>query len=221
MKLIVGLGNPGGEYERTRHNVGFRIVERLARDTDARPFDLRGSSAVTMTEMAGEAVLLVKPLTYMNRSGDALAAILDELEDEPDLSALMIVTDDVALPAGRVRFRAGGSCGGHNGLASIEAVLASRDYPRLRVGVGPEDDEAVAGEALADYVLGAFTPGEEDTLEEVIPAMSGALVRWVDEGLEACQQAYNGMRYGAAARQQADTERPDAKAADGETETEE
>ncbi|MBN2711731.1 MAG: aminoacyl-tRNA hydrolase, partial [Planctomycetes bacterium] len=153
MKLVVGLGNPGKKYEETRHNIGFRVVDRIASEFSFPPYRNSWQALAAEKEVDSEKVLLLKPVTFMNLSGEALTWCLDSLEQEPELSDILVVTDDVALPLGRIRIRAGGSCGGHNGLASIEHSLASADYPRLRVGVGPSGEEnavQVDGEELVD-----------------------------------------------------------------------
>lgn len=196
VRVILGLGNPGPEYENTRHNVGFRVLEALAKALGAPP--ARRASESWIQEAKGAkgadgAVLLARPLTYMNRSGDALEAILDGLEPEPGPADLLVVTDDVALPLGRMRLRTGGSAGGHNGLASIETALADSAYPRLRVGVG--GGEPVPGAGLVDFVLGPFTAEEERVLAGVLPAAVDACRLWLSQGPAAAQERYNGWRY--------------------------
>jgi PTH1 family peptidyl-tRNA hydrolase len=135
--------------------------------------------------------MLVKPQTYMNLSGESVLEMLEDLEEEPGLEDLLVVTDDAALPLGSMRFRPRGSCGGHNGLASIEQSLASDGYPRLRIGVGP----ATEGIPLKEFVLGGFSEREEDMLSSVIPTAAKAVRLWVEEGIEACQREYNGWRF--------------------------
>lgn len=196
MDLICGLGNPGAQYAATRHNVGFRVLEQFAEEYRGTAWQAGGEAATARVSMAGTDLVLLKPLTYMNRSGEALGWVLERMEPEPTLERVLIVTDDVALPLGRMRLRKSGSCGGHNGLASIEATLATREYPRLRIGVGPAGGHTVEGEVLVDYVLGAFTDAEEAVLKTVIPAAAEALAQWVTDGLEACQQAVNGRWFG-------------------------
>lgn len=189
MKIVVGLGNPGAEYAPTRHNVGFRVVDGLARRLQARLVADAGDGEVAEAVLEGESVLLLKPATYMNRSGEALGALLDGLPEELPIEEVLVVTDDVHLPLGRMRARPGGSCGGHNGLASIEAALATAEYPRLRVGVGPEP-----ADGRIEFVLGRFTRGEEAVLEEVIPAAVEAAVTWMRDGMDACRNRFNGWR---------------------------
>jgi PTH1 family peptidyl-tRNA hydrolase len=143
----------------------------------------------------------------MNRSGEAVAALLDSMREEPPPENLLVVTDDVHLSVGRMRFRRRGGSGGHNGLASVEAALGGPGYPRLRLGVG-----AAAGPALIDHVLGPFSPAEEAILAETIPVAAEAVGAWWARGLEACQNRYNGWVAPGAARAERDdqTEPPAA-----------
>jgi PTH1 family peptidyl-tRNA hydrolase len=180
MKVIVGLGNPGKEYERTRHNVGWWVVDHLA---DVWHFDSwrkDGDARVANGIVNGVKVRLVKPLTYMNLSGSVLRPYLRR----PFWSAatdLMIVVDDVALPLGKYRFRAKGSSGGHNGLKSIEGTIKSQEYARLRIGIGP-DDPSRRGD-LADYVLDTVGKREEATIRELFPIFTEALELWLKDGI--------------------------------------
>ncbi|UCC75079.1 MAG: aminoacyl-tRNA hydrolase [Gemmatimonadota bacterium] len=188
MKTVVGLGNPGARYDATRHNVGWWLVDLLKRRWSATPFqeeDLWLRSTTKLSEV-GE-VWLIKPLTYMNRSGMALRALLEyaPLDLERDL---LVVVDDVALEPGRPRFRARGSAGNHNGLQSIEDVLGTQEYARLRIGVG-----APAGGAdLADWVLSEFDdPDDEDAVLGVLPRLVEGVEVWAREGIEAAMNRYN------------------------------
>ncbi len=190
MKVIVGLGNPGEAYRDTRHNAGFRVLDRFAEDLSAGVFAPGHKGVFSRVALAGHDVLLLKPRTFMNNSGDAVTSLLDAgvVNEEECQDALLVVTDDVALPLGRLRLRALGSSGGHNGLASVEQSLASSAYPRLRIGVGPGPEE----EDLAAFVLSAFEEEEEEILTSVIPTAAKLLSDWVVHGLEVCQQKYNG-----------------------------
>lgn len=186
MKIVSGLGNPGPEYDATRHNVGWWLVDRLSSEWGLGPFRRSGPALVASGSVGGEAVLLLKPLTYMNRSGAALAPIRDE--PDVDLSQdLLVVVDDVALEVGRVRFRPSGSSGGHNGLKSVEAALGTREYARLRIGVGsaPPDVD------LADWVLSEFAPEEEDAVLALFPELTEAVEVWMLEGIEAAMSRHN------------------------------
>jgi PTH1 family peptidyl-tRNA hydrolase len=189
MKVIVGLGNPGKEYERTRHNVGWWVVDHLA---DVWRFDgwrKDGEARVANGMVANTKVRLIKPLTYMNLSG----AVLRPYMRRPFWAAakdLIVVVDEVALPLGRYRFRAKGSAGGHNGLKSIEGAVASQEYPRLRIGIAPEDP-ARRGE-LKDYVLDEFGKQEAAVIRELMPTFAEALELWVRDGIVPVMNRFTG-----------------------------
>jgi PTH1 family peptidyl-tRNA hydrolase len=190
MKVIVGLGNPGKDYERTRHNVGWWVVDHLA---DVWRFDgwkKDGEARVTTGTVGTAKVRLVKPLTYMNLSGAVLRPYLRRPFWAP-ATDLMIVVDEVQLPIGRYRFRAKGSAGGHNGLKSIEAVVKSQDYSRLRVGVGPGDDRERRG-SLSDYVLDDFGKHDAEVVRELMPTITEALALWVRSGIGPVMNAFTG-----------------------------
>ncbi len=178
MKVVCGLGNPGPEYESTRHNVGWWVLDRLLQDWKLDGFRRRGAGLVAEGRVGEQSVLLLKPLTFMNRSGVALLPLLDEPEFNPTTD-LLVVVDDTALPVGRVRFRPKGSAGGHNGLKSIEAVLRSREYARLRLGVG----EKQPGQDLADHVLSDFEPDEEAMVVEQLPRAADGVRAWIEHGI--------------------------------------
>lgn len=188
MKVIVGLGNPGKEYENTRHNVGWWVVDHLA---DVWRFDgwkRDGDARVSNGTVNGVKVRLVKPQTYMNLSG----AVLRPYLRRPFWSAatdLMVVVDEVQLPVGRYRFRAKGSAGGHNGLKSIEGTLKSQEYSRLRIGVGPEHER---NGTLADFVLGDFGKRESETIRELLPPLTNALALWLKDGIGPTMNQFPG-----------------------------
>lgn len=186
MKVICGLGNPGSEYDDTRHNVGWWAVDRLSVAWGLGSFRKEGRVALASGRVGEHAVRLLKPLTYMNRSGAALAP-LRELEDFDAGRDLLVVVDDVALDVGRARLRASGSAGGHNGLKSVESILGTREYPRLRVGVGP----APAGSDLAEFVLSPFPPEDEDRIMEILSELPAAVRKWMDDGVEAAMTGFN------------------------------
>src|SRR5687767_3962759 len=156
MKVLVGLGNPGAEYHWTRHNVGWWLLDQLQQEWRFDKFRRDGNAVAAEGRFEDQDVLLIKPMTYMNRSGAAVGRLLGQPEFNVAEDMLVIV-DDVALPVGRARIRARGSAGGHNGLKSIEATLRTQDYPRLRIGVG----EVPSGIDMADWVLGGFEEDEE------------------------------------------------------------
>ena len=187
MKLIVGLGNPGREYRETRHNVGFMVVEEIARR-----YALSWSQApsqvpdVFVAKRYGpDPMLLAKPLTYMNLSGDAVAGLARYYDVPAD--ALLVVVDDAALPFGRLRARARGSAGGHNGLKSVIERLGTTDFSRLRLGVGRGDDRR----DLADHVLSTFERRERAELESFITRAADAAEMFVAEGIGKVMNTYN------------------------------
>lgn len=187
MKLIVGLGNPGSEYAQTRHNAGFMVLTRLAqrhRLTD-HPVRARFRSAMLEGPIAGDKCVLLQPQTFMNRSGAAVqeAVAFYKL----DLADLLIVVDDVALPTGRIRLRASGSAGGHNGLGDIERALGAIDYPRLRIGIDAPPPRIIQ----ADYVLGRFSPDQLERLEPALEAACDAVECWITHGIERTMTRFN------------------------------
>ena len=186
MKLICGLGNPGTEYAGTRHNVGWWAVEHAQRAWNLPGFRRVGSVRRTESGGAGEPIVLLEPLTYMNRSGSVLAPLRD-LEGFDVARDLLVVVDDAALPVGRLRMRASGSPGGHNGLKSVETVLRTPDYARLRIGVGlvPTDVD------LADWVLSEFEEDEERQVRALLPEVTDAMRVWVEHGVEAAANRLN------------------------------
>ncbi|MBX3148142.1 MAG: aminoacyl-tRNA hydrolase [Gemmatimonadales bacterium] len=187
MRTIVGLGNPGAEYEGTRHNAGFILVDHLAARWGFPSFRRDGPARSTRGTVDGVAVQLLKPQTYMNRSGAALA----ELKGSPEFDHardLLIVVDETALPIGRFRLRAKGSAGGHNGLKSIEGALRSQEYARLRIGVGPVPP---GYDDLADYVLDGFTRDEADVLRSLLDPMADAVECWIADGIELAMTRHN------------------------------
>jgi PTH1 family peptidyl-tRNA hydrolase len=188
MKVIVGLGNPGKEYEHTRHNVGWWVVDHLA---DVWRFDgwrKDGDARVTSGTANGTKVRLVKPQTYMNLSGAVLRPYLRRPFWSP-ATDLMIVSDEVQLPVGRFRFRARGSAGGHNGLKSIESALKSQDYPRLRIGVGSEHERQ---SSLSDFVLGDFGKRDSEAVRQLLPTLTDALALWLKDGITPVMNRFPG-----------------------------
>ncbi|HTL04587.1 MAG TPA: aminoacyl-tRNA hydrolase [Gemmatimonadales bacterium] len=187
MRAILGLGNPGPEYEDTRHNAGFLLADRLAQRWRAGPFRRQGPSRVAAGERAGTPFQIIKPQTYMNRSGAALA-LLRALPEFDPASDLLVLVDEVALDLGRFRLRGAGSAGGHNGLRSIEGALLRQDYARLRIGVGPRPMDY---DDLADYVLDRFTSEERARLDELLDTMCQAVECWLEEGIERAMNRFN------------------------------
>jgi PTH1 family peptidyl-tRNA hydrolase len=187
MKLIVGLGNPGREYRETRHNVGFMVVDEIARrhqlQWSAAPSQV--PDAFVAKRFGGQPVLLAKPLTFMNRSGDVVAALSRYYDVVP--GDLLVVVDEVALPFTRLRARPSGSAGGHNGLKSVIERLGTMEFPRLRLGVGRGD----ARRDLADHVLSTFERGERAELESFIARAADAAEMFAAEGILKVMNAYN------------------------------
>lgn len=176
--LIVGLGNIGKEYENTRHNVGFRILDQIAEKNAAsfqKKRDLKGE--ISRFHDVSKVVTLLKPSTYMNLSGESLRKVLDFYKIGRE--SLLIITDDVDLPIGQLRLRSSGSSGGHNGLKSVETHLGTKDYYRLKIGVGRQP-----GVSLADFVLGNFTQEEQNSLKEVFEIASEVVKSFVKGGYQ-------------------------------------
>ena len=186
MKVVVGLGNPGPEHDAARHNVGWWVVDRLAYDWGFDLFRREGRAFVTEGTVGETQVRLMKPTTYMNRSGLSLRP-LRTLESFDAAEDLLIVLDDASLDVGRVRFRPEGGSGGHNGLRSISGALQSNDYARLRVGVGLKPD----GVDLADWVLSQMPEDDEDVVVGLLPELTGAVEVWINEGSEAAMNRFN------------------------------
>ena len=185
MRLIVGLGNPGSQYRGTRHNVGFEVVDVLARRLDLQ-FESAPADAVLARERGpGARVMLAKPLTYMNRSGGAVQALRHYFRIEPE--GLLVVADDVNLPLGRLRGRRRGSDGGHNGFASIIAALGTAEFARLRVGVGRGD----ARRSLTSHVLARFDAAEREEVEAALERAADAAETFVEDGIDRMMNRFN------------------------------
>lgn len=193
MKLLLGLGNPGRSYENTRHNVGWMVLDHLADVWRLEGWRRDGDARVTDATFAGSRVRLVKPQTYMNLSGAVLRPWLRR-ENWDARSDLLVIVDEAALPLGRFRLRASGSSGGHNGLKSIEGALDSREYPRLRVGIGPSDEERERLGDLADFVLDPFTRAERGVITELLPVLRQVVEAWIRDGVLAAMNSYNRKR---------------------------
>ena len=180
IRLVAGLGNPGREYQRTRHNVGFMVLDRLAADAQL-PWDY---SEKWGAAWAKTNVILIKPATYMNRSGQPLAAIANFYKITA--SEIMVVLDDFALPLGRLRLRAQGSSGGHNGLESVFEHFGTEEIARLRIGIG-----AAPSAGAVDYVLGRFFEEEKPILDAAIRRAADAVNCVIDKGLDAAMNVFN------------------------------
>ncbi|HXG12385.1 MAG TPA: aminoacyl-tRNA hydrolase [Gemmataceae bacterium] len=187
MKVVVGLGNPGRRYAGTRHNVGFAVIDALAQSPQAGRFQERFHAEVAELLDEPHKVLLVKPQTFMNLSGRCVRELVDFYQ--LPLEDLLVVCDDINLPLGRLRVRARGSHGGHNGLRDIQTHLGTTEYARLRIGVGaPEEGDAV------DHVLGRFRPSEQPVIDEAIRLATQAVTVWLHQGIEACMNQFNARK---------------------------
>ena len=186
-KVVVGLGNPGPNYDATRHNVGWWVVDRLAADWGDGTFSETGPLLSTVARVGGHEVLLAKPLTYMNRSGLAVRSILEAHPTLDPAEDLLVVVDDATREVGGVRFRPEGGSGGHRGLRSISDVLEGDGYPRLRVGVG----QAPKGADLAQWVLSPMPSEDEAVVVDLLPWISEAVHIWVEEGTQAAMNRFN------------------------------
>jgi len=186
VKIVIGLGNPGARYRDTRHNIGFMVLDRLAGCLDAAFSQEKYGGLVARTTRAGAPLLLVKPLTFMNNSGDCVARVVRYTE--ADLRDVLIVVDDVNLPLGELRFRKSGSAGGHNGLKSITERLGAEEFPRLRIGVGL--DKGPSGD-LVQHVLGAFSAEEKPQRDEAVGRAAEAVLAYLDEGIARAMNAFN------------------------------
>jgi PTH1 family peptidyl-tRNA hydrolase len=193
MKLIVGLGNPGFGYAGNRHNIGFMCIRHLAR-THAIRFDKKQGHARTGTgEINSEKVVLARPQTFMNNSGESVGRLVKKLKISP--ADLIVIHDDLDLPTGKVRIRQGGRSAGHKGIDSIIAHLGNRDFYRVRVGIGrpeiPEDFHVDKEAAVINYVLSDFTPEEKKVINRAIPEVSRAIVCLLTEGMTTAMNKYN------------------------------
>lgn len=187
MKTILAVGNPGERYRDTRHNVGWWLADRLVSAWSFPPFRGGEDRVASRGERAGRSVEVVKPRTYVNRTGEVVSRL--RRERGPGVGRRMLVlVDDVDLSPGTFRLRARGSSGGHRGLASIEGALGSREYARLRIGVGRPDDDRID---LADWVLAAPTGAEEEAILEAFPDARGAVEHWLREGIESAMNRFN------------------------------
>ncbi|MDF9407717.1 aminoacyl-tRNA hydrolase [Pelotomaculum isophthalicicum JI] len=186
MKLIVGLGNPGSEYAKTRHNIGFMVVDRLAPVLGVTVGKKLFKALVGQGQINGERVVLAKPQTYMNLSGDAVGALLNWFK--LTASDLLVIYDDLDLRCGKLRLRPGGGSGGHRGMQSIIRAIGTDSFPRVRVGIGRPPEP---GYETIDYVLGHFSDEEAAVLEEALGLASDAAICAVREGIEPAMNLFN------------------------------
>ena len=186
MYIIAGLGNPDLKYDRTRHNIGFRMIDALAEKHGISISEKKHKGLIGKGMIGGEKVILVKPLTYMNLSGDCIREAADYYKVEPE--QIIVLFDDISLDVGKLRIRKKGSAGGHNGIKSIIASLGSDNFPRLKFGVGDKPKNM----DLADYVLGHFGKEDEETVNGKLGTVCDAVECMIKEGPEGAMNKYNG-----------------------------
>lgn len=186
MYIIAGLGNPGAKYENTRHNMGFRVLDMLAEEYNIDIKENKHKGLIGKGTIDGNKVVLVKPQTFMNLSGECLRAVMDFYKETPD--HVIVIFDDISLDVGKIRVREKGSAGGHNGIKSIISHLGSEGFPRLKFGVGnkPENMD------LADYVLGRFSKEDNDIVERKLKDACDAVCCMISEGCGRAMNKYNG-----------------------------
>ncbi len=188
MHLIVGLGNPGADYAQTRHNAGFLLVERLAEQWRASwELERKFQSRIAKAERDGRRVLLVQPQTFMNLSGEAVGAVSGFYR--VPATQVLVAVDDADLPLGEIRLRPGGSSGGHHGLESVEQHLATRGYPRLRIGIGRRDS---AVREITGHVLGKFGAAEKELFAQVLAQAGEQVGCWLGAGIQKAMSQFNG-----------------------------
>ena len=186
--LVVGLGNPEPKYDTTRHNAGFMAIDHIAAKVGCKVNQLKFKSLCGLCELEGKKVMLLKPTTYMNSSGEAVREASQFYKIPPE--KILVIFDDISLPVGRIRLRAEGSAGGHNGVKSIIKSLGTEAFPRIKIGVGakPHPDYD-----LADWVLSRFSAQEEKELQSAITHGAEAALKFLDEGYQKAASAYNGQ----------------------------
>ena len=185
MLIVVGLGNPGARYNSTRHNVGFRFIDLLAKRSEIRLNDRRAKAVLGEGRIAGQKVVLAKPRTFMNNSGEGIEYLLARLGGRP--SDLLVVYDEMALPTGRIRLRASGSHAGHNGIRSIISSVQTDAFPRLRIGVGPPNQ----GSPSVPHGLGKFSKEEEPLIAQAIQDTVAAVQCMLEENIDVAMNRFN------------------------------
>ncbi|TYS41268.1 aminoacyl-tRNA hydrolase [Bacillus infantis] len=185
MKLFVGLGNPGKEYEKTRHNIGFDVIDRLSGKLNIPLDQAKFKGVFGMGRVDGEKVFLLKPLTYMNLSGESIRQLMDYYDI--DTEDLAVIYDDLDLPPGKIRLRQKGSAGGHNGIKSTIAHTGTQEFSRIRVGIGRPE----GGMKVTDYVLGRFTAEEQKVMDEAADRSADACIDWIRKPFLEVMNQYN------------------------------
>lgn len=184
MYIIVGLGNPGKKYEQTRHNIGFISIDYMADKYGIKVSKIKHKALIGEGNIGNSKLILVKPQTYMNLSGEAVREIVDYYK--ADLSKLVVIYDDIDIPVGSVRIRKKGSSGTHNGMRSIIYQLKSEEFPRIRIGMGRNGSDE-----LKDFVLGGFSKAEKPVLEAAVRHTADAVECFISEGIDVCMNRYN------------------------------
>lgn len=185
--LVVGLGNPGREYAKTRHNAGFLLVEKLAQDWQGNwNVEKKFNSRLAKIERLGRKIVLCQPQTFMNASGAAVKNLADYFRLPPE--NILLVVDDADLPFGEIRLRGSGSSGGHHGLESVEEHLGTRNFPRLRIGIGRKDNVR----QITGHVLGQFAKSEKELLEKILARVTAQVECWTSEGIGKAMSQFNG-----------------------------
>lgn len=186
MKVIAGLGNPGSKYEETRHNVGFKVIDQLSESMSIPLNKQKFNGLFGIGEVNGHKICLLKPLTYMNRSGDSIIPLMKYYKVDSD--DLLVIYDDLDTVPGKLRLREKGSAGGHNGMKSIIQHLGSQDFKRIRIGIGRPEP----GEAVPDYVLKSFRPDQQGEIKEALDRSAKACENWIDTPFAQVMNRYNG-----------------------------
>ena len=187
MRIIVGLGNPGRKYENTRHNLGFITVDRLAEEHGISVTRSKHKALIGEGDISGQKVMLVKPQTFMNLSGEAVREGMDYYK-EP-VESLLVIYDDADIPAGTVRIRKKGGAGTHNGMRSVVSCLGDEDFPRVRIGIGSQDDKD-----LAAHVLGGFSSDEIQIMREAVLTAVSAIECMLADGIDIAMNEYNSRK---------------------------
>lgn len=186
MYAIIGLGNPGKKYEGTRHNVGYMAIDQMAEAHGISVKKIKHQALVGQGKINGEKVILVKPITYMNLSGNAVREVIDYYKIP--IENTLVIYDDIDIPLGKLRIRKEGGSGTHNGMKSIVTSLGNKNFPRIRIGIAPE---TLGHGSLADYVLGAFTKKEWVSLSEPLEATVKAVEAMIEKGMDSAMNQYN------------------------------
>ena len=189
MKLIVGLGNPGQSYANNRHNIGFLCVNYFARTQGIKFDQKKGRARIGTGRVAGNEVVLAKPQTYVNLSGESVSSLIKRFNIS--LDDLIVIHDDLDLPLAKIRVSHGSSSGGHKGINSIMNYLGSQDFTRIRIGIGRPDKAEVSEDEIIAYVLSDFTPEQKQVIAQIIPRVSEAILCLLTEGLTSTINKYN------------------------------